>query len=76
MAMLTTFLRRLRGSFITRDFERDMDAELRHHLELEIEHLVQRGIPLQEARAAAQRTFGSIAYVKDECRESWGVRCS
>ena len=26
------------------------------------------------ARAMAQRRFGSVAQVKDECRDSWGMR--
>jgi putative ABC transport system permease protein len=74
MAFLTTFLRRLRGSMLTTRFESEMDAELQHHLELEVEQLVRRGMTPAEARASAQRTFGSVAYVKDECRESWGMR--
>ncbi len=74
MRLLTTWLRRLRGSVQTTAFEQQMDAELRHHLDLEIEQHIRRGMSPQEARAAAHRTFGSVALVKDECRESWGVR--
>ena len=51
MAFLTTFLRRLRGSMFTTRFESEMDAELQHHLELEVEQLVRRGMPPAEARA-------------------------
>ena len=51
-----------------------MDAELRHHLELETEALVARGMTPDAARDAARRRFGSVALVKDDCRESWGMR--
>jgi predicted permease len=69
-----TLLRRLQGTIRTRRFERQMDAELRLHLELETEAHVRRGLPPDEARAAALRSFGSIAQVKDDCRDSWGMR--
>jgi len=74
MAGLTTFLKRLRGSLFTTRFETEMEAEMQHHLALEIDELIRRGMSPEEARAAAQRTFGSVAHVKDDCRESWGLR--
>ena len=73
MSVLTTF-RRLRGSVRTSAFEQDMDAELRHHLDLETEALVARGMTPDAARDSARRRFGSVALVKDDCRESWGMR--
>jgi predicted permease len=73
MSLLTLF-RRLRGSVRTSAFEQNMDEELRHHLELETEALVARGMTPQAARDTARRRFGSVALVKDDCRESWGVR--
>jgi putative ABC transport system permease protein len=71
---LLTLFRRLRGSVRTSGFEQQMDAELRHHLELETEALIAAGMSPADARETAQRRFGSIALVKDDCRESWGVR--
>jgi predicted permease len=73
MSVLTMF-RRLRGSVRTSAFEQNMDAELRHHLDLETEALVARGMTADAARDAARRRFGSVALVKDDCRESWGMR--
>jgi predicted permease len=73
MSVLTRF-RRLLGSIRTSAFERSMDAELRHHLDLEAEALVARGMAPEAARDAARRSFGSVALVKDDCRESWGLR--
>jgi predicted permease len=51
-----------------------MDEELRHHLELETEALVAGGMTSEAAGVTARRRFGSVALVKDDCRESWGVR--
>jgi hypothetical protein len=66
--------RRLRGSVRTSAFEQNMDEELRHHLDLETEALVARGMTPDAARDSARRRFGSVALVKDDCRESWGMR--
>src|SRR4051812_43445547 len=67
-------LRRLRGSVRTSAFEQSMDAELRHHLELETDALIAGGMTPEAARETARRRFGSVALVKDDCRESWGMR--
>jgi predicted permease len=73
MSVVTLF-RRLLGSIRTSAFEQNMDAELRHHLDLETEALVIRGMTPEAARDAARQRFGSLALVKDDCRESWGMR--
>jgi predicted permease len=73
MSLLTLF-RRIRGSVRTSAFERNMDEELRHHLELETEALVAGGMTSEAAGVTARRRFGSVALVKEDCRESWGVR--
>jgi predicted permease len=54
--------------------EREMDDELRFHLEKQIEQNITRGMNAKEARYAALRQFGNIGAVKEECRDSWGVR--
>jgi len=51
-----------------------MDDELRFHLEKQIEENVARGMSEEEARYAALRQFGNVGEVKEECRDSWGVR--
>src|SRR4051812_24505395 len=73
MSVMTMF-RRFRGSFRSSAFEQGMDAELRLHQEMETETLVARGMTVDAARDMARRSFGSMALVKDDCRESWGVR--
>jgi putative ABC transport system permease protein len=51
-----------------------MQAELRLHLELETDALIERGMDPAAARDTARRRFGSVALVMDDCRESWGMR--
>src|SRR6266571_656711 len=65
---------RLRGSVRTTAFEQSMDAELRLHLEFETDALIASGMTPAAARETAQRRFGSVALIKDDCRESWGMR--
>lgn len=47
--------------------EREVDEELRFHLELLTEQHLQHGDTLEEARAAALRQFGDVGQVKDQC---------
>jgi putative ABC transport system permease protein len=62
-----TLLRRRRA-------EDEMDEELRDHLQREIDERVRRGASPAEAQAAARLAFGRLEHVKDDCRQSWGVR--
>ena len=54
--------------------EREMDAELRFHLNAFAEDLVRGGVPSEEARRRANTEFGGIERTKEECRDSRGVR--
>jgi predicted permease len=56
------------------EMERELDEEMRYHLEREIEQNIQAGMAPQEARSAALRAFGGMEQAKEECREAWGVR--
>jgi predicted permease len=47
-----------------------MDQELQFHLDLETNRLVQQGLPPDEARTRALRTFGGVEKVREECREA------
>jgi hypothetical protein len=40
--------------------DRDLERELRAHLELETEEQRESGLPADEARYAAQRAFGNV----------------
>lgn len=66
--------KRLRAVFLRRRMERELDDELRFHLEKDIELNVARGMNEKEARAAALRSFGAVDEVKEESRDLRGVR--
>jgi putative ABC transport system permease protein len=63
----------LRSVVFRNRLERDMDSELRFHLEMETEKNIKRGLPPDKARLEAIRNFGSVEKVKDECRDERGV---
>ncbi len=50
-----------------RDLEREVDEELRFHLEKRTEQLIASGLSPREARQEAERRFGARAEVRDEC---------
>ena len=54
--------------------EREMDAELRFHVETFAEDLVRNSLPREEALRRARIEFGSAERVKEEAREARGVR--
>jgi predicted permease len=74
MKSLAELVRRVRGTFRSGAFEDSLDAELRLHLELETDANIRRGMSPAEARAEARRAFGSVAEIKDGCRDSWGLQ--
>ncbi|HWH51724.1 MAG TPA: permease prefix domain 1-containing protein, partial [Gemmatimonadaceae bacterium] len=53
--------------FWGRDFTRDLDDELRYHLEARIDEYVAQGLNLSAARAEAARRFGDIDRVRAAC---------
>jgi putative ABC transport system permease protein len=65
---------RLRSVFRKQRVESELNDELRFHLEKQIEENIAGGMPPEEARYAARREFGGIEQMKEECRDSWGVR--
>src|SRR5438105_2813702 len=54
--------------------DRDLDRELRTHLELESEEHRDSGLAPDQARYAAQRAFGNTALVLEDTRAAWGWR--
>src|SRR5499426_1827714 len=67
--MPNSLLRSLRTLFKIKRTEREMDRELRFHLEMEAEENVRRGMAPDEARLAALRSFGGVERFKEECRD-------
>src|SRR3712207_8138155 len=72
--MLNRLKLRLRALFHKTEMERELDEELRFHLEKEVEQNLARGMSPEEARLAALRSFGGVERVKEESRDVRGVR--
>ena len=64
---------RIRALFAPRRVEREMDEELRFHLEMETRKHLAAGLSADEARARAQARFGSTAVAADACRDARGL---
>jgi predicted permease len=64
---------RLRSFLRRGERETDLDAELQAHLEQEIAHLEAGGLPADEARRQAHRTFGGVEQVREACRDARGT---
>ncbi len=64
--------RRLSMLVHRRQFDADLEEEVRLHLELRQEEQFESGMTANEARAAARRRFGNAMYLKEESRIAWG----
>jgi putative ABC transport system permease protein len=62
---LLTLLRR-------RQFDAEIDEEMRLHRELREQEQIERGLSPQEAHYAAQRRFGNELVLREESRDMWG----
>ena len=60
---------RLRGLFAHERLERELDDELRFHLEMQIDDNIKAGMHPAEARSAAMRNFGSAEPMKEDYRD-------
>ena len=72
MIWLQTLASRLGAVFGRRKDEQELGEELRFHLEMQIEENVRQGMPKEEARAAARKSFGGLEQVKEEYRDRRG----
>ena len=72
MGWLREFARRLNMLIHRRQFDADLEEEMRLHLELRQKELLLSGMMTDEARAAAQRRFGNATYLKEESHFAWG----
>src|SRR5579859_5750521 len=59
--------------FAGKRMERDLDSELRFHLEQQVADKVRSGMTEDAARRATRLEFGGLAQVKEDCRESRGT---
>ena len=63
----------LRSLFTRTSVERDLDDEIRDHLDREIAERVKQGIPLREARRQAFADFGGVDNVREQLRDEHGI---
>ena len=52
--------------------DRELEEEMRLHVELRAEEYIDRGLTSREARAMAQRQFGNTALLHEESYHAWG----
>lgn len=72
--MLTRLFRGARALVQKEKLEREMNEELRFHLDMEIQKNIERGMGPSDARLKALRTFGGVERIKEEVREARGGR--
>jgi hypothetical protein len=73
MTRLRVFIHRLRGLFLKRKLERELEEEVRAHLEMQIEDYLRQGMSAEEARRAALWKFGGVEKVKERYRARRGL---
>src|SRR5262249_9801123 len=54
-------------------YEREMEEEMRFHLEMQIEQNMLSGMPAEEAHYVARRQFGNQTWLKEVSREMWSL---
>src|SRR5262245_66654621 len=69
MTWLRIFIHRLCGMFLKRKMERDLEDEIRAHLDMQIEDNLRLGMNQEEARYQALRKFGGVEQVKESYRD-------
>jgi putative ABC transport system permease protein len=71
--MLSDLRFRLRALFRRPSMERELDEELRAHLQRQVDRHRQSGLTLEEAQRRARLEFGGLEQVKEDCRDARGV---
>jgi predicted permease len=72
--MLNKLKTKLRAMLRKSEMERELDDELRYHIEQQTEQNIRLGMNPEEARQAAMKTFGGVEQAKEQSRDSRGVR--
>jgi len=69
-------VRRARSFLTLRHRDRELDEELRLHVEMEADALARSGLDERAAREQAARRFGGIARHRDAARDARGIRAA
>ena len=73
MDFFRTLLSRCVSLFRNRNLDKDLDDELRSHIDLAMEENLRRGMSEQEARWQAIRSFGGVTQTRERYREQRGL---
>jgi predicted permease len=73
MDWIRVLMSRCATLFRKQEFDRDLDEELRAHIELAVEENLRRGMTAQQARTAALREFGGITQTRERYRTQRGL---
>src|ERR1700756_4005747 len=57
----------LQRLFTTRRMDRELDAELRNHIDLMVAQKIRSGMTEEEARRETRLEFGGLEQVKEDC---------
>jgi putative ABC transport system permease protein len=72
--MLSELRTRIRALLRKSEMERELNEELRYHIERQTEQNIRLGMNPDEARHAARKTFGGVEQAKERSRDARGVR--
>ena len=64
---------RLLSLFRRRRLDAELDRDIQEHIELAIEENLRRGMTAEDATAAARRSFGNVAQMKENYRQERGL---
>lgn len=72
MEWLSEFVRRLRRIGRRGTWEKDLDEEMRLHMDLRAAEKAAEGVPARDAESFAKRRFGNASMLREESRSAWG----
>src|SRR3989442_15094365 len=72
MKWLRELTRRLSMVVHRRQFDADLEEEMRLHLELRKQERIESGVTAEGARAAARRRFGNPTVLREKSHTAWG----
>lgn len=75
MSLLSTFRSLAESVFHRGAVEREIDEELRSHIQHRAEDLRRSGLSRAEAERCARIEFGGYEHFKEECRQAWAFTC-
>src|SRR6202161_1797070 len=72
MNWMRELARRLSMLTHRRQFDTDLEEEIRLHLELRQQQQIEHGLDPDHAQTAARRRFGNVTSLKEKSRSAWG----